>query len=64
MHGGWDSLARRPLPVRSVLPPGSVLLCEILDREPFAATVAAAAAWWLARDRAHALLSVRICGGL
>ena len=41
MHGGWDSLARRPLPVRSVLPPGSVLFCEILDPEPFAATVAA-----------------------
>ena len=26
--GGWDSLARRPLPLRSVLPPGSVLFCE------------------------------------
>ncbi len=27
--GGWDSLARRPLPLRSVLPPGSVLFCEM-----------------------------------
>ncbi len=27
--GGWDSLARRPLPLRSVLAPGSVLFCEI-----------------------------------
>ncbi len=26
--GGWDSLARRPLPLRSVLPPASVLFCE------------------------------------
>ena len=26
--GGWDSLARRPQPLRSVLPPGSVLFCE------------------------------------
>ena len=26
--GGWDSLARRPLPLRGVLPPGSVLFCE------------------------------------
>ena len=39
--GGWDSLARRPLPVRSVLPPGSVLFCEIPDPEPLAETVAA-----------------------
>lgn len=30
--GGWDSLARKPLPLRSVLPPGSVLFCE--DAEP------------------------------
>lgn len=28
--GGWDSLARRPLPMKSVLPPGSVLFCELL----------------------------------
>ena len=27
--GGWDSLNRRPLPLRSVLKPGSVLFCEI-----------------------------------
>lgn len=27
--GGWDSLARRPLPMKSVLPPGSVLFCEL-----------------------------------
>ena len=27
--GGWDSLARRPLPLCSMLPPGSVLFCEI-----------------------------------
>ncbi len=30
--GGWDSHAHRPLPLRSVLPPGSVLFCE--TREP------------------------------
>ena len=41
VHGGWDSLARRPLPVRSVLPPGSVLFCETQDPEPFTETVAA-----------------------
>ena len=29
--GGWNSLARRPLPLRSVLPAGSVLFCEIED---------------------------------
>ena len=34
--GGWDSLARRPLPIRSVLGPGSTLFCEIPDRERFA----------------------------
>ncbi len=38
--GGWDSLARRPLAVRSVLPPGSVLFCEIADVEGFEAAVA------------------------
>ena len=26
--GGWDSLARRPLPLHGVLSPGSVLFCE------------------------------------
>ena len=35
--GGWDSLARRPLPLRPVLPPGSTLFCEISDGERFAA---------------------------
>ena len=27
--GGWDSLGRCPLPLRSILPPGSVLFCTI-----------------------------------
>ena len=39
--GGWDSLARRPLPLRSVLPPGSALFCEIADLKRFAGAVAA-----------------------
>lgn len=30
--GGWDSLARSSLPLRSVLPPGSVLFCEMPER--------------------------------
>ena len=38
--GGWDSLDRGPLPVHSVLPPGSVLFCEITDVDRFAAAVA------------------------
>lgn len=29
--GGWDSLARRPLPLRSLLPAGSTLFCELED---------------------------------
>ncbi len=29
--GGWNSLAKRPLPLRSVLPPGSVLFCETVE---------------------------------
>lgn len=29
--GGWDSLARRPLPLQSFLPAGSVLFCELPD---------------------------------
>lgn len=29
--GGWDSETRRPLPLRGVLPPGSVLFCEVPD---------------------------------
>lgn len=39
--GGWNSLARSPLPVRSVLVPGSTLFCEIPDSMRFAETVAA-----------------------
>ena len=31
--GGWDSLAHVPLPLRCVLPPGSVLFCEIPEPE-------------------------------
>ena len=38
--GGWDSLARSPLPLRSVLPPGSTLFCEISDPTRFAEMVA------------------------
>ena len=34
--GGWDSLARHPLPLRPVLSPGSALFCEIPDPERFA----------------------------
>ena len=34
--GGWDSRVRRPLPLRSVLPPGSTLFCELPDPERFA----------------------------
>ncbi len=36
--GGWDSLARRPLPLRSVLAPGSVLFCEIPENAREAGT--------------------------
>ena len=39
--GGWDSLTRRPLPLRSVLPPGSTLFCEIPDPSRFADAVTA-----------------------
>jgi len=39
--GGWDSCARRPLPLRSVLPPGSALFCEIPDPERFVGAVQA-----------------------
>ena len=31
--GGWDSLKRQPLPLRSLLPAGSVLFCKIDDAE-------------------------------
>ena len=30
--GGWDSLAGRPLRMRSVIPAGSVLFCEIPEQ--------------------------------
>ena len=33
--GGWNSLVRRPLPQRSVLPAGSVLYCELQDPMQF-----------------------------
>ncbi len=33
--GGWDSLNRRPLPLRSVLPAGSVLFCELAEPRRF-----------------------------
>ena len=39
--GGWDSLARRPLPLRSVFPPGSALFCEIPSPGRFADAVTA-----------------------
>ena len=37
--GGWNSLDRRPLPLRSVLPPGSTLFCEVADPERFKAAL-------------------------
>ena len=30
--GGWDSLSRQPRPMRSYVPPGTVLFCECQDR--------------------------------
>ena len=39
--GGWNSIERRPLPLRSVLPPGSTLFCEIASTERFAEVVSA-----------------------
>ena len=39
--GGWDSLSRSPLPMRSVLPPGSVLFCEVDDPSQLQLTSAA-----------------------
>ncbi len=33
--GGWDSMKRRPMPLRSVLSPGSVLFCKIPDPDGF-----------------------------
>ena len=45
--GGWNSLARRPLPMRGVLPAGSVLFCE--TENPPAARDAIAAGGGLVR---------------
>ena len=39
--GGWDSLRRRPLPLRSVLPSGSVLFCEIAEPRRFIEVIGA-----------------------
>ena len=33
--GGWDSLTRRPHPLRSVLAPGSVFFCEVAEPRRF-----------------------------
>lgn len=38
--GGWDSVARRPTPLRNLLPAGSVLFCEIDDASRFSETTA------------------------
>ena len=40
--GGWNSLARTPLPMRSVLAPGSVLFCKLEDPTELSGTAAAA----------------------
>lgn len=40
--GGWDSLARRPLPLQSFLPAGSVLFCELSDPGALEEAIAAA----------------------
>lgn len=40
--GGWDSQARTPLPMRSVLTPGSVLFCEVADPRAFEGSVVGA----------------------
>ena len=39
--GGWNSLERRPLPLRSVLPAGSALFCEAGEPQRFIDAVAA-----------------------
>lgn len=39
--GGWDSLARRPLPLQSVLPAGSVLFCSCPQAKSLIETIAA-----------------------
>lgn len=38
--GGWDSLARRPLPLQSLLPAGSVLFCTCPQPESLAEAIA------------------------
>ncbi len=38
--GGWDSLARRPLPLQSFLPAGSTLFCELSRPEALEALAA------------------------
>ena len=43
--GGWDSLARRPLPLRSVLSPGSVLFCETDEPQRFVDASTAPDGW-------------------
>lgn len=40
-EGGWDQRERRPRAVRSYLPAGSVLFCELLDEVPIQQAVAA-----------------------
>ncbi len=40
--GGWDSLQHEPRPIRSVLPPGSVLFCEVAEPRRFVHAVRAA----------------------
>ncbi|WP_404296453.1 type III-B CRISPR module-associated Cmr3 family protein [Halomonas sp.] len=40
-EGGWDQRQHRPLAVRSYLPAGSVLFCELLDDIPLQAAIAA-----------------------
>lgn len=37
--GGWNSLTGHSLPLRSVLPPGSVLFCEVGDAARFEQTI-------------------------
>jgi CRISPR-associated protein Cmr3 len=39
--GGWDSLARRPLPLQTFLPAGSVLFCELSDPAALASATTA-----------------------
>ncbi len=43
--GGWDSLARRPLLLRSVLPAGSTLFCEVAAPGRFGRIVRKGGGW-------------------